>query len=202
MKLTNLIWVLALAGAAAACNSGPPVTNVTPPDTGGGGAGGAGTVDACINEEDEAVYEELVYKDCAGVTYTGDDASSAIGGDCIQGTANPVTCPAGSEPSLVGCGALTGMVLGCFPNCPADLIQEAADCVADCVQTATAEAAPPGLSDDCVACTGDTVACGAAFCTTVCISDPDAPVCIDCRCENNCIQSFDTCSGLPSDNEC
>jgi hypothetical protein len=202
MKLTNLIWVLALAGAAAACNSGPPVTNVTLPDTGGGGAGGGGTVDACINEEDEAVYEELVYKDCAGVTYTGDDASSAIGGDCIQGTANPVTCPAGSEPSLVGCGALTGMVLGCFPNCPADLIQEAADCVADCVQTATAEAAPPGLSDDCVACTGDTVACGAAFCTTVCISDPDAPVCIDCRCENNCIQSFDTCSGLPSDNEC
>ena len=202
MKLSNLIWVLALAGAAAACNSGPPVTNVTLPDTGGGGAGGAGIVDACINEEDEAVYEELVYIDCAGVTYTGDDASSAIGGDCIQGTANPATCPAGSEPSLVGCGALTGMVLGCFPSCPADLIQEAADCVADCVQTATAEAAPPGLSDDCVACTGDTVACGAAFCTTVCISDPDALVCIDCRCENNCIQSFDTCSGLPSDNEC
>ena len=202
MKLSNLIWVLALAGAAAACNSGPPVTNVTPPDTGGGGAGGAGIVDACINEEDTAVYDELVYIDCAGVTHEGDEASSAIGSDCIQGTANPDVCPAGSEPTLEGCGALTGMVLGCFPLCPEELIQEAADCVADCVQTATAEAAPPGLSDDCVACTGDTVACGAAFCTTVCIADSNAPACIDCRCENNCIQSFDTCSGLPPGGEC
>ena len=176
MKPTNLIWVLALAGAAAACNSGPPVTNVTPP--GGGGAGGPGTVDACITDENMAVYDELVYVDCAGVTYTGDDASSAIGSDCIQGTANPVTCPAGSEPSLEGCGALAGEVLGCFPTCPQETIDAAAACVADCVQTATEEAAPPGLSDDCVACTGETVACGAAFCTTVCISDSNAPECI------------------------
>jgi hypothetical protein len=93
-------------------------------------------------------------------------------------------------------------VLGCFPNCPADVIQSAADCVADCVQTATVEAAPPGLSDECVACTGDTVACGAAFCTTDCINDTNDPKCITCRCDNNCIQSFDTCSGLPSDNQC
>jgi len=201
MKLSNLIWVLALAGAAAACNSGPPVTNVTPPDMGGGGAGG-GTVDACVNEENEAVYAELVYTDCEGVTHTGDDASSAIGSDCITGTANPALCPAGSEPLLVGCGAEAGDVLRCFPNCPQETIDAAAACVTDCVQTATAEAAPPGLSDDCVACTGETVACGAAFCTTVCIADSNAPDCIDCRCENNCIQEFDTCSGLPSDGDC
>ena len=206
MKLTNLIWVLALAGTLAACNSGPPITNVKPipPPTGGSsGTGGIpGGDGACTTDENLAVYADLVYKDCDGVTHTGDDASSAIGSDCIQGTANPVTCPAGSEPSLEGCGALAGEVLGCFPTCPQETIDAAAACVADCVQTATEEAAPPGLSDDCVACTGETVACGAAFCTTVCIADSNAPECSQCRCENDCIQSFATCSGLPSDGDC
>ena len=200
MKLTNLIWVLALAGAAAACNSGPPITNEKPPGT--GGTGGAGTVDACITDENKAVYDELVYIDCAGVTYTGDDASSAIGSDCIQGTTNPATCQNGSTPPIVGCGKLAGEVVSCTPLCPQETIDAAADCVADCVQTATAEVAPPGLSDDCVACTGDTVACGAAFCTLECVADSNAPNCITCRCDNNCIQSFDICTGLEPGGEC
>jgi len=53
MKLLNLIWVLALAGAVAACNSGPPIQGCTVdpdlgdcvgsgPDPGPGGSGGAG----------------------------------------------------------------------------------------------------------------------------------------------------------------
>ena len=201
MKLTNLIWVLALAGAVAACNSGPPITNEKPPPATGGsnGTGGTGGTivgdGACTTEENLAVYADLVYKDCDGVTHTGDDASSAIGSDCIFGCAV-------SEPPLEGCGIEAGLVLGCFPNCPQDTIDAAATCVAQCTQDATAEAAPPGLSDECVDCTGDTVACGAAFCTTVCINDTNAPECIGCRCDNNCIQDFDSCSGLPSDNEC
>jgi len=200
MKLTNLIWVLALAGAATACNSGPPITNApSPPPTGGnsgtGGTGGAPIVDACITDENQAVYDDLVYKDCDGVTHTGDDASSAIGSDCIFGCDR-------SEPPLEGCGNQAAAVIGCFPNCPPATIQAAADCVADCTQTATAEIAPPGLSDECVACTGATVACGAAFCTNLCVADTNDPACIACRCENNCIQAFDTCSGLPSDGDC
>jgi hypothetical protein len=61
MKLTNLIWVLALAGATAACNSGPPVTGCiidlatgqcqifggTGGTGGGGGMGGTGGIAAC-----------------------------------------------------------------------------------------------------------------------------------------------------------
>jgi hypothetical protein len=206
MKLTNLIWVLALAGTLAACNSGPPITNekpITPPPTGGSsGAGGISGDGACTTEENLAVYEALVYTDCDGVTHTGDDASSAIGSDCILGTTDPNLCPAGSVPPIPGCGTEAGMVLGCFPNCPQETIDTAAACVANCVQTATAEAAPPGLSDECVACTGETVACGAAFCTNVCISNSNSQACIDCRCLNNCIQEFDTCSGLPSDGDC
>jgi hypothetical protein len=47
MKLSNLIWVLALAGAATACNSGPPIQGCQiDPETGlcktqGGGTGGS-----------------------------------------------------------------------------------------------------------------------------------------------------------------
>jgi hypothetical protein len=200
MKLTNLIWVLALAGTLAACNSGPPVTNVrppvTPPPTGGSsGTGGASGDGACTTAENLAVYMDLVYKDCDGVTHMGDDASSAIGSDCIFG------CDI-SEPPLVGCGNEAAAVLGCFPNCPPETTKAAADCVADCTQTATAEVAPPGLSDECVACTGATVACGAAFCTDKCVSDTNAPACIECRCVNGCTPAFDTCSGLPSDGDC
>jgi len=205
MKLGNLIWVLAVAGSVAACNSGSPITNVPPPviDPGTGGSGGTngtggsggGGDGACTTTENAEVYANLEYTTGAGDTFTGPDAASEIGGDCIFGAPS-------STPALAGCGAEAAAVIGCFPNCPADIIQAAADCVADCTQMATIEAAPPGLSDECVACTGDTVACGAAFCTNLCVSDTNSDECIGCRCDNNCIQDFDACSGLPGDGEC
>ncbi len=205
MKLTNLIWVLALAGAMAACNSGPPITNE--PGNGDGGSNGSGGTNgtggtggvgegACTDEANAAVYAELTYVDDAGATFTGDEAAAAIGSDCIFGTE-------ASSPLLPGCGAEASAVLTCFPaGCPQETIDALADCVASCVQDATAEATGTALSDECVACTGDTVACGAAFCTTACVADTNAPQCIDCRCDNNCIQEFDACSGLPSGGEC
>ena len=60
MKLTNLFWVLAVAGSVAACNSGPPIQGciidpatgvcmTTGGGTGGGnGGGGSGGGDTCI----------------------------------------------------------------------------------------------------------------------------------------------------------
>jgi hypothetical protein len=193
MKVTDLIWIPALAGIVAACNSGPPIDN-TGGGTGGTG-GGSGVVDACITTENTAVYDNLTYTDEDGVTYTGDEAASAIGSDCIFGTTS-------SDPVLAGCGDQALAVLGCFPGCDDATIQALADCVAQCTQDATATASPPGLSDECVSCTGDTVACGAAFCTNLCVADTNAPECIQCRCENNCIPAFDLCSGLPSGGEC
>ncbi len=195
MKPTNLIWVLALAGSVAACNSGSPLTNVretvsevescdlTP---------GAG---ACVTAENIAVYKALEYTNDDGEFSTCNRATSAIGSDCVLGAAR-------AEPPIAGCPGEAGIVLSCFPNCQEDVIAAAAACVALCTQDATEEITGTPLSDECVACTGDTVACGAAFCTDVCINDSNAPACIDCRCDNNCIPSFDTCSGLPSNNEC
>jgi hypothetical protein len=197
MKPINLIWVLALAGVAMACNSGPPVTNVKPPPTGGsggtGGSAGTGGIGggdgACTNEDDVAVYANLTYTDDDGNTFTGVEASAAIGSDCIFGTDN-------SDPLLEGCGDEAFAVVSCFPNCEPPVTQALADCVAQCTQDAT------GLSDECMACTGDTVACGAAFCTSQCVSDTNAPICIECRCDNGCTPEFDVCSGLPSSGDC
>lgn len=212
MKLTNLIWVLALAGLVAGCNSGSPTTNVRPPVTGsggsnGGGGGGGSTIEpgcdpplpedtgACTTADNIAVYEELIYTDDDGVTHTCNEATSAIGSDCILGSSRSV-------PPIRGCGDEAGVVLACFPNCPADVIADAAACVALCVQTATEQITGSRLSDECAACSGDTVACGAAFCTNVCINDSNAPACIDCRCANDCIEPFDECSGLPPTTTC
>ncbi len=202
MKLTNLIWVLALAGTLVACNSGPPITNekpITPPPT-GGSSGTGGTVGgdgACTTEENVAVYEDLVYIDCDGVRHTGADASSTIGSDCIFGTTDPGSCPAGSVPPLPGCGTEAGAVVACsMGGCPQPTIDALATCVAMCTQDAT------GLSDGCMACTGDTVACGAAFCTGPCVGGTDLPECVECRCVNNCDSDFVTCSGLPSSIDC
>lgn len=213
MKLTNLIWVLALAGSVAACNSGSPYTKERPPavnpppgsggSNGDGGAGGmivegcgltVGT-DPCVTEENIAVYEDLVYTNDDGEFSTCDEAASAIGSDCILGSSR-------SEPPVRGCGAESGVVLGCFPNCPPDVVQAASECVTLCVLSTIEQITGSALSESCGACYGETVACGAAFCTNVCVNDSNAPACIDCRCLNNCIQSFDECSGLPSDNEC
>jgi len=199
MKIGNLIWVLALAGAAAACNSGPPITGcIIDPETGfcstEGGECGPVT-DACTDAANAMVYANLEYTDEEGVVTTGPDAASAIGSDCIFGSDDSV-------PPLVGCGDLSLAVLACFPNCEPEVIAAAASCVAQCTQDATATASPPGLSDDCVSCTGETVACGAAFCTDLCISNTDDPACVECRCNNNCIPCFDLCTGLEPDGEC
>ena len=133
MKLTNLIWVLALAGSVAACNSGSPITNerppvVTPPGSGGsngdGGTGGT-TVEgcgltagsgACVTEGNIAVYENLVYTNGDGEFSRAIDA---------QG---PLAVTASSEVRLryLQSAAVVPrpeIVLGCFPSCPADVIE-------------------------------------------------------------------------------
>jgi len=70
MKVTNLIWVLALASALVACNSGPPVQGCDageiidldgssptygqciPDDTGDAASKGDATEGACTNDAD------------------------------------------------------------------------------------------------------------------------------------------------------
>lgn len=240
MKLSNLIWVLALAGATAACNSGPAISGCTiDPATGlcSTVGGECGPVEqACTNPDDAAVYMGLTYTDEMNEMYTGADAASAIAGDCISGAPN-------ADPPIPiedACGNFVFLVLSCGDACPdctaenppaecgqactlgadpdecgsgficvdvdggtcTDVILGAGLCVAGCAADIITEVSPPGLSEACLGCYGTTVACGAAFCLSECAANPDATGCIECRCNNNCIQCFDVCSGLEGDNEC
>ncbi len=161
----------------------------------GGTVVGAPTAGACTDANNAMVYANLEYTDDRGNTFAGTEAAAEIGSDCIFGSEQ-------SNPILLGCGDEARSVVACFPNCSGSIINALADCVAACTQDATAQASPLGLSNECVACTGDTVACGAAFCVAQCVADTNAPACIQCRCDNNCIPAFDACSGLPPSGQC
>jgi hypothetical protein len=170
--------------------------------------GGGVTSGACINDDDLAVYECLEFTNSKGEMSTCTDASSAIGSDCVRGadTSDP---PINESDAAFhsGCGTETLAVVGCFPDCPEPTVTALANCVRDCTQATTAgitaqtcpDDPPGGLSDECVECTGATVACGAAFCTRQCVADTTAAICIDCRCQSNCTPEFVICSGIPSD---
>ena len=74
MKLTALIWVLALAGAASACNSGPPINC---------GRGehvdetlGSETFGRCVPNEPEAAESAAGLVDYAGAGGCADGADA------------------------------------------------------------------------------------------------------------------------------
>ena len=155
----------------------------------------AGVCGGCTSTTNAAVYAELAYVNDDGMASVGTDAAEAIAFDCIMGSTN-------SMPPVAGCFDAAVQVIVCLPNCTAEPVSNLATCVADCTQATTAAIAAPGLSDGCVACTGDAAACGFAFCTPVCTTDWNDPTCIACWCDVGCIQVFDTCSGLPPSGEC
>lgn len=149
----------------------------------------------CTGASDSTVYANLDFADGQGNVLSGTEAATAIGNACVRGSLSSI-------PPIEGCGTETFDLIACFPNCPTEIIDELAACVAQCSDDTIAEASPPGLSNACVACTGDRVACDAAFCTAACVADQTAPACINCRCDNGCTQEFDRCSGLPPSGEC
>ena len=215
MKLTNLIWVLGLAGAVAGCNSGDAlqgciVDDVTglctdgTPGTGGspgtGGTGGTGNTGgsqggACTNADDAAVYADLEYN-TGSELLTGDVAASQIASDCVFGNLN-------STPRNPGCGAEAQAVLICGgSNCDDETIQNLTDCVVACQQTVIEEDTGSTLTQECNDCYGDSVTCSAVNCATAGCTVPDSATCVACRCANDCTPGFDRCSGLPSQGTC
>jgi hypothetical protein len=166
------------------------------PCSDGGGTCLAGVCGVCTGTADGAVYSELSYVNDDGMTSAGTAAAEAIAVDCVLGSTN-------SAPPVAGCPDAAVAVLICFPSCTPEVVDNLATCVADCTQETTAAIAAPGLSDGCVACTGDAASCAFAFCGPSCwTANYSSQTCITCRCRNNCIQSFDTCSGLSPGGEC
>lgn len=202
MKPINLTWVLVLAGAMAACNSGPPITG-EPPDNGGdGGSGGSGTGGTggslqgeCTTPENEAVFAELSFTNSKGQFSEGTEAASAIGSECVRGSAD-------SDPPVAGCPNEVADIIGCLAGgCPQETIDALAGCVEVCVQDTIETIVGSTIDEGCTGCYGGTVACGAAYCTGPCLASTTAPECIACRCDNDCTPNFVVCSGIPS-NDC
>jgi hypothetical protein len=195
MKLIAFVSALALAGAVGGCgDDGGSGTG----GTGGGGTGGGGgaVTDACTNAADTAVYDGVTYTNLEG-DFEGTKAVSEIAADCVFGNSM------GEAPNLIsdGCPTLVGPIL-IDPN--EENVTNMANCVVDCTVEQGVD-----LSQQCLDCYGDTVACGAAFCATPCSEGTDTEGCLVCRCGGglstsgvNCVVDFDTCSGLEPNTTC
>jgi hypothetical protein len=63
-----------------------------------------------------------------------------------------------------------------------------------CVKTLLAKAP---VSDDCLSCYGQAVACTLSHCGNVCLPDPSNPACRPCQISAGCGSMLYACSGLP-----
>lgn len=206
MKLFHLTWVLALAGAIAACDSGPPVDGCGPIEfvnssgrcerlsgmggTDGTGGGGGAPGGACTNEDDAMVYANLEYEG-----ESGSPAASAIATDCVFGDGAVVGDCTDQAREVVFCANTM--------SCTSAEIDPLVDCVVTCLNDTVESITGSTLTAECSACYGDSVACSAANCATSgCGSNPSGNQCVQCRCDFDCTPGFDRCSGLPSSGAC
>lgn len=181
------------AGSAATTGTGATGGNGNGTGaTGGAGATGGLGEGECTNDADQAVYADTTYTNAVD-TFMGTLAVSEIGGDCVLGNKE-------EAPNLThdGCAEFVGPVVG---DPSEENIANIANCVVECIVEQ-----PVDLSQGCLGCYGDTVACGAAFCAGRCAADSGSDDCIACRCGDisgvNCIEEFDTCSGLEPNTTC
>jgi hypothetical protein len=96
------------------------------------------------------------------------------------------------------------IILRCAPTntCTPAQVVEVTQCVVACTQDTVEQITGSTLSQECSACYGESVACGAVNCATSGCSVPTSTPCVECRCENDCGPGFDRCSGLPPSGDC
>ncbi len=82
----------------------------------------------------------------------------------------------------------------CFLQAASDDDSQAA-CVAPCIMQAVTT--PKMLSDSCIDCYVQDVACARDLCLGTCGVTPGSADCAKCRAENGCAAAFYGCSGLP-----
>lgn len=177
------------AGSANTDGAGTAATGGTG-NTGTGGSGGA-IQGACNTPENDAVYESVDYTSRANEMLNGTAAASAIASDCLR-----------IEPPT-GCQSETAIIIGMLPTPGQEAIDNLATCDVMCLSSTVVDlSGGDDLTEECLDCYGETVACGAAWCTGPCAADTSSPGCIACRCGDNtasvnCIREFDLCSGIP-----
>ena len=144
-----------------------------------------------------------------GGTASGTTSAAGTGGSATT-TTTGTTTSAGTSGSTSSASGSTGsgMAMGACTNAPdlaITMSKNVAKITGDCA-TASFGAEPAtkkcikmgtGLSDPCVTCFDDTVACVVAHCLNECAVDSGSQACKDCR-ATNCDPAFKLCSGLPS----
>ena len=199
MKYASLISMIVLSSAAAigcgqdeagsANANGSGATGGAGP-TGGTGGGSLGE-GACTTADNVAVYDELDYTNTDGEDSTGTDAASAIAADCLGELDVDVV-------GSVGCVTEFAALIAVISNPTQEVIDALVECDETCLRDVTRTiTGTDGLTVDCAACYGDSVACGATNCTAACSADPTADVCVQCREDTGCTPNFRTCSGIP-----
>jgi hypothetical protein len=89
---------------------------------------------------------------------------------------------------------VTGAVGTCGKTCYFNVAHDdetQAACVAPCIAQAVT------LSDSCISCYVEDVACARNLCFAQCGFTPGSPECAKCRADNGCASAFYGCSGLP-----
>lgn len=66
-------------------------------------------------------------------------------------------------------------------------------CSIPCIQEVHA------ISNDCAGCYAGTIICTVEKCLMQCLSDPDAPACIECQEDQGCLPEFYACTGLDAE---
>lgn len=139
----------------------------------------------------------------------GDGDSGAVSGDpeCIgTWTGYRLSELADSTTSGVGaCSSATDVETICSEG-PGDAAKQAAsscyiaasgdvDATSDCVLD-EARMVSPDLSEECLRCFANNVACSADMCLAECVNDSTVPACTDCRLEKGCRPAFFVCAGI------
>ena len=126
--------------------------------------------------------------------------------DCTQmTTGNGGACDNADDLAAInGSFTLGGMELcisdvtgACGLECAAEPPENQATCVGGCLNLNAGTVS--------MACQGTFVAatlCAAANCLAECATAPDSAACDMCRCDNNCVQDFETNSGIASATTC
>lgn len=126
-------------------------------------------------------------------TGDGDGAGGESGRsniECVEADGvSDAVCVNTDDCSFVEDGTLRQTAKDCLvASCLNEEDQEG--CTADCIVEEL------GTTPECSACYGASGACSAENCLTECISDGDAPECVQCQFENGCTPAFFACSGL------
>jgi hypothetical protein len=190
LKKTFVMLMIAAGLVGAGCgdddkdtdNGGNGGGNDAGGNGGNGDAGGSGGVDLTISCLTGGIYDGVKAEDIMAKVTEGAACATEVQVAQIC-EVNPST-EAGKSGSA------------CAATAPADKLEECT-IEGDGASIKGLRSAAPDLSDPCLKCFSDSVACSAMNCLSECLGKPMDPGCTECRETKECTPKFYACAGLP-----